>query len=192
VRCWWPTRTTFISNTCSTWFKPFHPFINLLLTHGALSILSQHTMMNFHRFHSSAQRNRTMPRSSMVQSCKWASRFLPSLLPFDWRQSAVLHMAEIFNRHYQYCAMQQFFSVPVTAQFKNCLYFLIHPHTLHNCVLACSMHRSQHQGIFWVWYVYFRCMGKPLNDSLNFHFVSLVFVSLNSSAFWYYKTIPLG
>ena len=37
---WWPTRTTFISNTCSTRFKPFHPLINLSLTHGALSILS--------------------------------------------------------------------------------------------------------------------------------------------------------
>jgi len=52
ARCWWLTRTTFISNTCSTWFKPFHPLINLSLTHGALSRLSQHTMVNFHRFHS--------------------------------------------------------------------------------------------------------------------------------------------
>ena len=52
ARCWWPTRTTFISNTCSTLFKPFHPLINLSLTHGALSILSQHTTVSFHRFHS--------------------------------------------------------------------------------------------------------------------------------------------
>ena len=52
ARCWWPIRTTFISNTCSTRFKPFHPLINLTLTHGALSILSQHTTVNFHRFHS--------------------------------------------------------------------------------------------------------------------------------------------
>ena len=52
VRCWWPTRTTFISDTCSTRFKPFHPLINLSLIHGALSILSQHTTVNFHRFHS--------------------------------------------------------------------------------------------------------------------------------------------
>ena len=37
---------------CWTQFKPFHPLINLLLTHGALSILSQHTTVNFHRFHS--------------------------------------------------------------------------------------------------------------------------------------------
>ena len=29
AQCWWPTRTTFISNTCSTRFKPFHPLINL-------------------------------------------------------------------------------------------------------------------------------------------------------------------
>ena len=50
--CWWPTRTTFISNMCSTRFKPFHPLIDLSLTHGALSILSQHTMVNFDRFHS--------------------------------------------------------------------------------------------------------------------------------------------
>jgi hypothetical protein len=41
-----------ISNTCSTWFKPFHPPINLSLTNGALSILSQHMTVNFHRFHS--------------------------------------------------------------------------------------------------------------------------------------------
>ena len=52
VQCWWPTRTTFINNTCSTRFKPFHPLINLSLTHCALSILSQHTMVNIHRFHS--------------------------------------------------------------------------------------------------------------------------------------------
>ena len=52
ARCWWPTRRTFISNMCSTRFKPFHPLINLSLTHGALSILSQHMTMNFHRFHS--------------------------------------------------------------------------------------------------------------------------------------------
>ena len=51
--CWWLTRTTFISNTCSTWFKPFHPLINLSLAHSALSILSQHMTVNFHRFHSS-------------------------------------------------------------------------------------------------------------------------------------------
>jgi len=43
---------TFISNTCSTRFKPFHPIINLSLTHGALSILNQHTAVNFHRFQS--------------------------------------------------------------------------------------------------------------------------------------------
>jgi len=52
VRCWWLTRTILISNTCLTRFKPFHPLINLSLTHGALSILSQHTTVNFHRFHS--------------------------------------------------------------------------------------------------------------------------------------------
>src|SRR5215469_3791462 len=46
------TRTTFISNMCSTRFKPFHPLINLSLTHGALSILSQHTAVNFHRLQS--------------------------------------------------------------------------------------------------------------------------------------------
>ena len=53
----------------------------------------------------SAQRNRTTPRFSMEQSCKGASMFLPSLLPLDRRQSAVLQMAEIFNRHCQYCAV---------------------------------------------------------------------------------------
>jgi len=37
---------------CSTRFKPFHPLINLSSTHSALSILSQHTTVNFHRFHS--------------------------------------------------------------------------------------------------------------------------------------------
>jgi len=52
ARCWWPTRTTFINSTCLTRLKPFHPLINLSLTHGALSILSQHTTVNFHRFHS--------------------------------------------------------------------------------------------------------------------------------------------
>ena len=52
ARCWWPTRMTFISNTCSTWFKPFHPLINLSLSYGALSILSQHTTVNFQRFRS--------------------------------------------------------------------------------------------------------------------------------------------
>ena len=52
ARCWWTARTAFVSNTCSTWFKPFHPLINLSLTHGALSILSQHTTVNFHRFRS--------------------------------------------------------------------------------------------------------------------------------------------
>ena len=52
ARCWWQTRTTFISNTCSNRFKHFHPLINLSLTHGALSILSQHTTVNFHSFHS--------------------------------------------------------------------------------------------------------------------------------------------
>jgi len=36
-------------------------------------------------------------------------------------------MAELFNRHCQYCAMRQLLSVPVTALFKNCLYFLIQP-----------------------------------------------------------------
>ena len=41
---------TFISDTCSTQFKPFHPLINLSLTHSALSILSQHTTVYFHRF----------------------------------------------------------------------------------------------------------------------------------------------
>ena len=51
ARCWWPTRTTFISNMCSTRFKPFHPLTNLSLTHGTLSILSQHTTVNCHRFH---------------------------------------------------------------------------------------------------------------------------------------------
>ena len=115
TRCWWPTRTTFISNICSTRFKPFHPLINLSLTHGALSILSQHTTVNFHSFTPSAQRNRTRPRcSSMVQSCKRTSMFSPSLLPLDLRQSAVLHMAELFNRHCQYCAVRQLLSVPVT------------------------------------------------------------------------------
>jgi len=44
-------RTTFISNTCSTRFKPFHPLVNFSLTHGALSILSQHTTVNLRRFH---------------------------------------------------------------------------------------------------------------------------------------------
>ena len=43
ARCWWPTRTIFISNTGSTRFKPFHPLIYLSLTRGALSILSRHT-----------------------------------------------------------------------------------------------------------------------------------------------------
>jgi len=52
ARCWCPTRKTFISNTFSTLFKLFHPPINLTLTHGARSILSQHTTVNFHRFHS--------------------------------------------------------------------------------------------------------------------------------------------
>ena len=114
AQCWWPTRTAFISNTCSTQFKPFHPLINLLLTHGALSILSQHTTVNFHRF-TPAQRNHTTPRcSSMVQSCKGASMFSRSLLPLDWRQSTVLQMAELFNRHCQYCTMHQLLSVPVT------------------------------------------------------------------------------
>ena len=47
--------------------------------------------------------------------CIWASMFSPSLLPLFWRQSAVLHMAELFNRHCQYCAMRQLLSVPVTA-----------------------------------------------------------------------------
>ena len=49
--CWWLTRKI-ISNTCSIQFKPFHPFINLSKTHGVLSILSQHTTVNFHRFRS--------------------------------------------------------------------------------------------------------------------------------------------
>jgi hypothetical protein len=44
--------TSFISNTCSTQFKPFHPLINLSLTNGALSTLSQHMTMDFHWFHS--------------------------------------------------------------------------------------------------------------------------------------------
>jgi len=52
ARCWWPTRTTFVSNSCLNRFKPFHPLINLSLIHGALSILSQHTTVIFHRFHS--------------------------------------------------------------------------------------------------------------------------------------------
>ena len=52
ARCWWPTRTTFIRNTCSTRFKPFHPLLNLSLTHDALSILSKHMTVNFRRFHS--------------------------------------------------------------------------------------------------------------------------------------------
>ena len=50
--CWWSTRTTFISNTCSTRFKHLQTLINLSSTHGALFILSQHTTVNFHRFHS--------------------------------------------------------------------------------------------------------------------------------------------
>jgi hypothetical protein len=50
VWCRWLTTTTFISNMCLTQFKTSHPLINLLLTNGALSILSQHTMVNFHRF----------------------------------------------------------------------------------------------------------------------------------------------
>jgi len=37
-------------------------------------------------------------------------------------------MAELFSRHCQYYEMHQLLSVPVTAKFKNCLYFLIHPH----------------------------------------------------------------
>jgi len=52
ARCWWPTRTTFISNTCSNRFKSFHLLLNLSLTHGALSILSQNKTVNFQRFHS--------------------------------------------------------------------------------------------------------------------------------------------
>ena len=57
ARCWWSTRTTFISNACSTRFKTFNPLINLSLTYGALSILSQHTTVNFHRFHSFCTKN---------------------------------------------------------------------------------------------------------------------------------------
>ena len=78
-------------------------------------------------FTSSAQRNHTTPHSSMMQSCKGVSMFSPSLLPLDWRQSAVLQMVELFNRHCQYCAMRQLLSVPVTAYFENCLSFLVHP-----------------------------------------------------------------
>jgi hypothetical protein len=36
------------SATCLSRFKPFHP---LIMTKGAPSILSQHTTVNFHRFH---------------------------------------------------------------------------------------------------------------------------------------------
>jgi len=66
-------------------FKPFHPLINLSSTHGALSTLSQHMAVNFHWFNSLCpQGNRTTPRcSAMVQSCKGASMFSPSLLPLD-------------------------------------------------------------------------------------------------------------
>jgi hypothetical protein len=46
--CWWPTRTAVMSNTCLTWSKHFHPLTNISLTNGALSILSQHMMVNFH------------------------------------------------------------------------------------------------------------------------------------------------
>jgi hypothetical protein len=52
ARCWLPTRTTSISTTCSTQFKTFHPLLNIWLTDGALSTLSQHTTVNFHRFRS--------------------------------------------------------------------------------------------------------------------------------------------
>ena len=115
AQCWWPTRTTFISNTCSTRFKPFHPLINLSLTHGALSKLSQHTTVNFHRFRSFCPKKPHYAMLfSMVQSCKGTSMFSPSLLPLDWRQSAVLRMVELFNRHCQYCAMRQLLSVAVT------------------------------------------------------------------------------
>ena len=41
---------------CLTRFKPFHPLVNLSLSHGALSILS-HMMVNFHRFHSFCPKN---------------------------------------------------------------------------------------------------------------------------------------
>ena len=72
----------------------------------------------------SALRNRNTPRcSSMVQSCKGGSMFSPSLLPLDWRRSAVLHMAELFNRRCQYCAMRQLLSVPVTRNLKIALTF---------------------------------------------------------------------
>jgi len=75
ARCWWPTRTTFISNTCSNRFKPFHPLINLSLIHGALSILSQHTTVNFRRFHSFCPK-KTALRHVVLRWCNLAKERL--------------------------------------------------------------------------------------------------------------------
>jgi len=113
ARCWWPTRTTFISNTCSTRFKPFHQLINLSLTvHTEPTYDGEFSQVSLLLPKETALHHVVLP---MVQSCKGASVFSPSLLPLDWRQSAVLHMAELFNRQCQYCAMRQLLSFPVTA-----------------------------------------------------------------------------
>jgi hypothetical protein len=52
VRAWcrWPTRSAFIHYTCSSLLKVFHPLVDLLLMHGASSILCQHPATDFRRF----------------------------------------------------------------------------------------------------------------------------------------------
>ena len=118
------------SCSCSTRFKPFHPLINLSLTHGALFILSQHTTVNFHRFHSFC------PKKAHYATLFFDGAILQKMVHVFALVAATrlkaercTALVELFNRHCLYCAMHQLLSVPVTAQFKNCLYLLIHPRT---------------------------------------------------------------
>jgi len=131
ARCWWPTRTTFISNTCSTRFKPFHPLINLSLTHGALSIVSQHTTLNFHRFHSFC------PKKPHYATLFFDGLILQRRAHVSALVAATWLKAECCTAHGW--TLQQALSIlrnvpaplsfPVTAWLQNFLYFLIHPRT---------------------------------------------------------------
>jgi hypothetical protein len=82
------------------------PHTNLSSTHGALSILSQHTTVNFHRFHTFCPKkphNATFFDGAILQR-----RIHVFALVAGTRAKA-----ERWRR--QYCAMHQLLSVPVTA-----------------------------------------------------------------------------
>ena len=121
------------SLTRLTQFEPFHPLINLSLTPGALSILSQQMTVNFHRFHSFC------PKKPHYATLFFDGAILQRSVHVFALVAATRLKAEGCTAHGW--TLQQALSIlrnapapfsPGYRVFKNCLYFLIHPRT-YNC-----------------------------------------------------------